>query len=351
MHRIRVGLVLSGAVLAAMGLTGSALAAAVDTTPVARDDSYSTGENQNLIIGAPGVLANDTDADGDVLNAVYVSGPQHGTVSLSANGAFTYVPTTNYVGPDQFTYKACDPATVPTLAPVPPAVTAPTSTPAAPAVTIPSIPPVIPSSSIPAPTVEAPVGNRAFTQPLCDTATVFITVKPGAVIPPATTPPPGRVVFYANCTIALDAVGHPLVFGVDAGYRIGLDRDQDGIACEVNEGNPPAAIGILTCQQLKDRGLALPIPRGSVWYRGYLDANHNGLACEIIDAPPPPSVINNTTINNPPPVNNTIVNPPATSGPSNVFIVPPAPSGPGFSQIQQPPAGAVQTGDGSSLLR
>lgn len=341
MYRIRVGLVLSGAVLAAMGLTGSALAAPVDTTPVARDDNYSTGENQNLIIGAPGVLANDTDADGNVLNAVYVSGPQHGTVSLSANGAFTYVPTTNYVGPDQFTYKACDPDVV-----VPPVVTTPpaaTTTVPVPTTTVP-----LPTTTVPLPTITVPVVPQAVTASLCDTATVFITVKPGQIVtPPPATTPPGRVIFYANCTIARDAVGHSLVYGVDPGYRLVLDRDQDGIACEDNEGLPPAARGILTCQQLKDRGIDLPVARGSVWYRGYLDANHNGLACETIDAPPPPSVINNTTINNPPP----IVNPPAAQGPTNVYVVPPAPSGPGFSQIQQPPAGAVQTGDGSSLLR
>src|SRR5205085_1355128 len=55
-----------------------------------------------------GVLANDTDADGNTLSAVLVSGPSHGTVSLAADGGFTYTPAADYNGPDSFTYKATD---------------------------------------------------------------------------------------------------------------------------------------------------------------------------------------------------------------------------------------------------
>ena len=61
-----------------------------------------------LSVAAKGVLANDTDADGNPLTAVLVSGPSHGTLVLNANGSFTYTPAFGYRGLDSFTYKASD---------------------------------------------------------------------------------------------------------------------------------------------------------------------------------------------------------------------------------------------------
>src|SRR5207245_9429708 len=55
-----------------------------------------------------GVLANDTDVDGDPLTAILVNGPAHGTLSLNNDGSFTYTPALNYNGSDSFTYKAND---------------------------------------------------------------------------------------------------------------------------------------------------------------------------------------------------------------------------------------------------
>jgi VCBS repeat-containing protein len=76
--------------------------------PVAMVDTYSTNEDQALIIGAAGVLLNDTDADNDPLTAVLVSGVQHGTLALYADGSLIYEPAHNYNGLDSFTYKAND---------------------------------------------------------------------------------------------------------------------------------------------------------------------------------------------------------------------------------------------------
>ena len=56
----------------------------------------------------PGVLDGDTDVDGDPLTAVLVAGPSHGTLTLNANGSFTYTPNANYNGTDSFTYRAND---------------------------------------------------------------------------------------------------------------------------------------------------------------------------------------------------------------------------------------------------
>src|SRR5204862_162543 len=72
------------------------------------DDSYTTAEDTTLNIAAAGVLANDSDVDGDALSAVLVSPPTHGSLTLNTNGSFSYVPAANYNGPDSFTYKAND---------------------------------------------------------------------------------------------------------------------------------------------------------------------------------------------------------------------------------------------------
>ena len=71
-------------------------------------DSYTVLEDRTLTVAKPGVLANDFDVDGDALQAVFVSGPAHGTLVLNANGSFSYVPAANYFGPDSFIYRASD---------------------------------------------------------------------------------------------------------------------------------------------------------------------------------------------------------------------------------------------------
>ena len=81
---------------------------AANDAPTANNDSFIAAEDTTAIVVAPGLLANDTDVDGNPLTAILVAGPSHGTVTLSANGSVTYQPATNYSGPDSFTYKAND---------------------------------------------------------------------------------------------------------------------------------------------------------------------------------------------------------------------------------------------------
>src|SRR5207248_2210637 len=69
---------------------------------------YATNQGAALTVAAPGVIGNDSDADGDALAAVLVAGVGHGSLTLSANGSFTYVPAAGYYGADSFTYKAND---------------------------------------------------------------------------------------------------------------------------------------------------------------------------------------------------------------------------------------------------
>ncbi len=80
----------------------------VNDAPVAVDDAYEMDEDTVLTINAPGVLNNDTDADGDTLTAVLVAGPTNGTLTLNADGSFTYTPAPNFFGTDTFTYVAND---------------------------------------------------------------------------------------------------------------------------------------------------------------------------------------------------------------------------------------------------
>jgi VCBS repeat-containing protein len=88
--------------------TVSLTVTAVNDAPVAQPDSYTTAEDTTLNVPAPGLLANDTDVENDPLSAALVTSPAHGTVTLNANGSFSYTPAANYNGPDSFTYRASD---------------------------------------------------------------------------------------------------------------------------------------------------------------------------------------------------------------------------------------------------
>jgi hypothetical protein len=79
-----------------------------DVLPTAVADGYATPPNTPLVVAAPGVLGNDTNDGGGAMTAALVSGVAHGTLSLAANGGFTYTPTASYVGTDSFVYQVSD---------------------------------------------------------------------------------------------------------------------------------------------------------------------------------------------------------------------------------------------------
>lgn len=81
---------------------------ASNDAPDAVNDAFTVVEDTTLTVAAPGVLANDTDIDSSSLTAVVVSGPAHGTLSLSNDGSLSYTPNANFVGSDSFTYVAND---------------------------------------------------------------------------------------------------------------------------------------------------------------------------------------------------------------------------------------------------
>lgn len=86
---------------------------AVNDAPVASDDMGTTPEDTTLSVPAgSGLLANDTDVDGDTLvvtqftvSGVTANAGQSGTIpgigrlSIDADGSYSFVPVANYVGP------------------------------------------------------------------------------------------------------------------------------------------------------------------------------------------------------------------------------------------------------------
>ncbi|MEA2570984.1 MAG: large repetitive protein, partial [Acidobacteriota bacterium] len=80
-----------------------------NTAPHALPDSgYTVAHRGTLTVPAKGVLINDSDADGDTLHAQLASNPSHGTVTLNADGSFTYTHDGSNTLTDSFTYRAAD---------------------------------------------------------------------------------------------------------------------------------------------------------------------------------------------------------------------------------------------------
>ncbi len=85
------------------------LVTAVNDAPVAASDAYAATEDARLDVGfTSGVLANDSDVDGDYLTVAAVTLPAHGSLALDPRGSFTYTPDPDFAGSDLFTYEADD---------------------------------------------------------------------------------------------------------------------------------------------------------------------------------------------------------------------------------------------------
>jgi hypothetical protein len=80
----------------------------VNDAAVASEDTFNMNQDTTLNVAAPGVLANDTDVDGDTLHTVLISGVSHGLLTLNPNGSLVYAPATSFAGTDTFTYAAND---------------------------------------------------------------------------------------------------------------------------------------------------------------------------------------------------------------------------------------------------
>jgi hypothetical protein len=81
----------------------------VNDDPYVRADSYEITKDEVLTTTTVnGVLANDYDAENDVLFVTLSIAPEFGILSLATDGTFVYTPNTGYIGDDFFTYHVED---------------------------------------------------------------------------------------------------------------------------------------------------------------------------------------------------------------------------------------------------
>lgn len=76
-----------------------------NTGPNALDDSYAVNAGSTLSVSAPGLLQNDS---GNTLQVTSHTDPAHGTLSINADGGFSYTPDPGYAGSDGFDYTVTD---------------------------------------------------------------------------------------------------------------------------------------------------------------------------------------------------------------------------------------------------
>ncbi len=75
--------------------------------PAVTNDIYGMTPGTVLNVSPPGMLANDQNGGGG-LTAILAAAPLHGILSLTNTGGFSYQPTNNFNGIDDFTYVATD---------------------------------------------------------------------------------------------------------------------------------------------------------------------------------------------------------------------------------------------------
>ena len=81
-----------------------------NTPPVPQDDAFEAIGNVTVPVPAPGVLANDTDGENNPLQAVPGTFPTTGggSVTMNADGSFSYLSAAGFTGADSFTYTVTD---------------------------------------------------------------------------------------------------------------------------------------------------------------------------------------------------------------------------------------------------
>jgi hypothetical protein len=79
------------------------------TYPVPEHDFFVCRAGQTLRIPAPGVMANDHQANGGSVALVADTGPEHGSLTLQSDGSFVYTPELGYRGWDSFDYRLTTP--------------------------------------------------------------------------------------------------------------------------------------------------------------------------------------------------------------------------------------------------
>ena len=81
---------------------------AVNDSPTATNDSFSTELGTSLTFAATDLLSNDNDVDGDSLSLSNLSAPSNGELSNNGDSTFTYTPDPGFTGTDSFSYTISD---------------------------------------------------------------------------------------------------------------------------------------------------------------------------------------------------------------------------------------------------
>lgn len=89
--------------IASIPVAAARLEAALST---AMPDAYLVGKNSVLSVASNGILANDTTTNNAERSVTLASGPAYGSLELSQDGSFVYVPDQDFIGEDHFTYIA-----------------------------------------------------------------------------------------------------------------------------------------------------------------------------------------------------------------------------------------------------
>lgn len=81
---------------------------AVNDAPTAVDDFFATDFESLLNIAPTSMIDNDSDIDGDALSVNSNTQPANGSVTVNADGSFSYAPDMDFVGNDTFAYTLSD---------------------------------------------------------------------------------------------------------------------------------------------------------------------------------------------------------------------------------------------------
>jgi uncharacterized membrane protein YgcG len=243
-----------------------------NAAPVAQDDRESANAGRKESVGAPGVLENDDDADGDALHAALVAGPAHGSVTLRADGGFDYTADPGFDGDDVFTYVATDgiansatarvtmnvsasgstpkpttqpsPTPVPTPRPTPPPTPRPTPTLPLPTLPLPTLPlPTIslPPLVLPTPTPTPPPTARPTPSPGAGASPSPTPGAPATSNDPGATSSPGSGAGSTGGGPGGGGPGSEPAGGGSSGGGPGGTTDADGPIFSV-AGNGPAPV-------------------------------------------------------------------------------------------------------------
>lgn len=241
--------------------------------PAGEADAVATVAGKPVVVSAAAVLANDADPDGDAMTPELVAGAANGTVTVEADGSFTYTPADGFSGTDTFTYRVSDGQLASGLVQVTVTVSAP------------------PTPDPPPPPADPPTPDSPAPPPA--------TPGPTAGTPPTTASPPG---FTPTPTAAAPTVS---IAPSGSGYSDGYSPNGGGPAGTVSP-TPAVSSGGSTSSPRADVPIASDA--GRFYATGDAPATNPLLPPEA--APPPASAPPQPTVAPPEPSPAVVVLPP-----------------------------------------